>query len=132
MLREVLTAQPERANALLPKLRLYHPAEISRRVAAAYDASSEPRAQKRAVWLAGELGGPDALPFLLRCASSSVADVRAIAASAIGKALDALLTDGGKFAANLAKAKDALRLLSKDPAPQVSAGARKALSRFPQ
>ncbi len=124
MLRELLTAEPERAKELLPGLRLFHPAQVTARLESAYDRSSEPRAKKRAVWAAGELGGADALPFLIASASSDVADVRRIAASAIGKAVPQTKGDASMLAS---RARRALEQLAKDPAPQVCQYARKAI-----
>jgi hypothetical protein len=127
MLRELLTAEPDDAKALLEPLGLFASEEIERRLEKAYDAATEPRAKKRAVWAAGELGGLESLRFLLSATLSESADVRRIAAAALAKA-GALAVGSQRLSVGLLpRVRDALGKLSADPAAPVAQAARRAI-----
>ena len=126
MLEELLTAPTERAKALLEPLGLYHPTRILKWLERAYEHASELHIRKRAAWAAGELGDLHAILFLIVAASSEAADVRRIAASAIGKIARRYTECGAPLL--LARARHTLEQLLHDDAPQVADYARKALT----
>ena len=71
----------------LAELRLFHPREIARRLTVRFEASGTQRERSRALWLLGELCGPEALAFLLTCSKSEDEQTRALALAATKKAL---------------------------------------------
>jgi ATP-dependent DNA helicase RecQ len=125
---ELTTASAERAKSILPQARMFNPREIARRLASAFSSSRDPRLQSRAVWLAGELCGLHALDFLLRCASSDEANIRRLAAAAIGKVMGDTPGNIRGTDSQVSQAREALAKLQNDPAPQVRQYASKALN----
>jgi len=130
LLGELLGCDPERAKALVERLRVYHPRELVARLASRYHAAGEVRQRSRAVWAVGELGGHYGLAFLVQCARSDQDNVRRLAASALGKVLPAAAHAAASLAEELHQAEEALAALKGDPAPQVRQYAEKALSVF--
>ncbi len=123
LVEKLLSARSEEAKRMLPALRLFHPGELARRLAARYEAARGARARSRAVWATGELAGAEGLSFLCRAASSESDDLRRLAASALGKAARGLPRADGR----LEEVRKALAALADDPASQVRQYAGKAL-----
>ncbi|MFW6164498.1 MAG: RQC domain-containing protein, partial [Planctomycetota bacterium] len=130
MLGKLLSGDREQARALVQRLRLFHPAEIARRLEQAYEDADGVRARSRAVWAAGELCGEAGLAFLNRCAGAEDANVRRLAASALGKAAAAIADRDRARDEHLARTREILAFLRNDTAPQVRQDADKALQRL--
>ena len=130
LIDQVLTADQDTAKVLAADLRMYHPREIISRLEAHYAAATELRAQSRAVWIAGEAGGEEALPFLIRCAKAEAYNVRRLAATAIGKVAAGLHRTSAARDGTVGLARQALVLLTADAEPQVRQYAGKALEEF--
>jgi len=128
--RRMLVADRGEAQALVEHLRLYHPGALAARLEQALRASDDVRVQSRAVWAAGELGGEHALALLIGCTQSETANVRRLAASALGKVGAAARTSARPRGDALAQARTALQALLGDDAPQVRQYARKSLAQF--
>jgi ATP-dependent DNA helicase RecQ len=132
LIRQVLTAGQDEARPLVEKLRLFHPREVAARLATWYDATTELKEQSRAVWLMGELCGENGLAFLVRRLKDPAANVRRLAASAVGKVVAGLRASDGPRHDVTAWAREVLAPLAQDdPAPQVRQYAAKALTEFP-
>lgn len=131
MLDELLTADSESAKQALPKLRIYHPREIAERLVLKFDKATESRERARSVWAMGELGAQYGIAFLIRCAASEEANVRRLAASAMGKVAAVVGVESKNIAIELEEARQALHRLAEDPAPQVRQYAKKSLDQFP-
>ncbi len=131
LVRELLVAEAEKAKEILPRLAVFHPREILKRLEEAFATASSERVAKRAAWAAGELGGAEMLPFLTLCARSPIGDVRRIAASAIGKVVDRARNEAPALHASLAGARETLKGLAADAMPHVRQYAEKALTSFP-
>jgi len=131
MIRQLLGAQPEQAKEMLPKLRMYNPREVARRLVMKFDNSDNSRIRARAVWAAGEMCGGHGLAFLTRCASSGETNIRRLAASALGKVAAAVCVESKHIAVEMEKAQQTLLKLAKDAAPQVRQYASKSLEQFP-
>ena len=129
-LSRMLTADRDEAQAIVERLRLYHPAEIAARLEAKFRESADVRVQSRAVWAAGELCGEHALAFLVRCTRSETDNVRRLAASALGKVAAAARLAGIARGETLVQARAALTALLHDPAIQAAQYAAKALAQF--
>jgi len=129
--RQMLTAERERAQRLIEDLRLYHPREVAARVEQCYAASAEVRERSRAVWALGELCGEEGLAFLVGCLGAEEPNVRRLAASAVGKVVKATRAAGSARHDVFQQARRALAALADDPAPQVRQYAAKALAQFP-
>ena len=128
LLDELLECDPERAKTLADGIAVFHPRKIAAGLAARYDAASTSRQRARVAWAAGELCGHDGLPLLIRCAKGGVANVRRLAASAMGKVFASARTHAARRREDLLKAQQALAALQQDPAPQVREYAEKAIS----
>ena len=131
MVRQLLEAEPDEAKAILPQLHLFHPREVVRRLEASFEASQSQRVQARAVWGAGELREPHAIPFLIRGACSDNANVRRLAASALGKVAKAVRPDSAAAAEAMADMRGVLSGLLEDPVEQVAQYARVSLCEIP-
>ena len=109
------------------EFRVFHPREIAERIAQEYKSARGTRWRTRLVWAAGELCGPFSTAFLARCAESEDAEVRRLAASALGKAVNDLkkLSKGARN--GLETTRKALERLAKDSVTQVGEYARKGL-----
>jgi ATP-dependent DNA helicase RecQ len=123
---ELLDCDRERAHLLIEELRLYHPREVATRLERRHDAAGSARARSRAVWAAGELCGRHGAAFLGRCAAAPEPDLRRLAAAALGKVLAAIQEEDA--APGAGPAREALKRLLSDPAPQVAQYAAKALA----
>ncbi|MCX5674300.1 MAG: RecQ family ATP-dependent DNA helicase [Planctomycetota bacterium] len=130
-IRRMLVADRDEAQALVDHLRLYHPGAMAARLEAAFNASDDVRVRSRAVWAAGELGGENALAFLVRCAQSETVNVRRLAASALGKVAASARLAGIARQEAIVAARQVLTTLAADAAPQVAQYARKSLTQFP-
>jgi hypothetical protein len=130
LVSRMLIADRDEAQALVEHLRLYHPAAMAARLEAAFNASDDVRIQSRAVWAAGELCGENALAFLLCCGRSDVANVRRLAASALGKVAASSRLAGIARQEAIVAARQVLTALAADAAPQVAQYARKSLAQF--
>jgi HEAT repeat protein len=128
MLGELLECEQEHAKALVDDLRVFHPREIAAVLADHFGAASGSRQRSRVAWAAGELCGQDGLPLLTRCAQADDANVRRLAASAMGKVFAAARTHAARRREDLLKAQQALAALQQDPAPQVREYAERAIS----
>ncbi|MCX5656095.1 MAG: RQC domain-containing protein [Planctomycetota bacterium] len=126
----MLVADRDEAQAIVERLRLYHPGEIAARLEAKFRECGDVRVQSRAVWAAGELCGEHALAFLVRCTRSETDNVRRLAASALGKVAAAARLAGVARGETLIQAREALTALLHDPAPQAAQYAAKALAQF--
>ncbi|HUU91091.1 MAG TPA: HEAT repeat domain-containing protein, partial [Phycisphaerae bacterium] len=129
--RRMFTADRETAQRLIDDLRLYHPREVAARIQDRYAASDEVRVRSRAVWALGELCGEQGLAFLVKCLGAEEPNVRRLAASAVGKVIEAARAAGSARREILQEARGALGALADDPAPQVRQYAAKALAQFP-
>ena len=130
LVSRMLIADRDEAQSLVEHLRLYHPAAMAARLEAAFSASDDVRVQSRAVWAAGELGGENALAFLVRCARSETVNVRRLAASALGKMAASARLAGIARQEAIVAARRVLTALAEDAAPQVAQYARKSLAQF--
>jgi len=130
-LTELLSAEPDRAKALVPELRLFHPREIASWLEKEFQTADSARAKARCVWAAGELGGRFSLAFLAGIADSPESELRRLSASALGKAARAIRAEDQSLSEALESARQALLALQNDPAPQVRQYAEKALLEFP-
>ncbi len=130
MLGRILTCSRDEAGEMVAEMRIFQPHEIARRLAARYEQLAESRERSRAVWVIGELCGVCGVAFLSRCARSSEANVRRLAASALGKALPVEGDEAEAAGTVMALAKEALQLLTHDEASQVRQYARNALDRL--
>jgi len=130
MLRQLLEGEPDEAEQIVPRLRVFHSREIAERLASSFDTSESKRVRARAVWAAGELCGPYGLPFLLGCAGSNERDFRRIAASALGKAARTARAEAGNIAECVAQAQEVLAKLSQDADGPVSQHAQRALDQL--
>ena len=131
-LNRILTCGQEEAKQLVGALRMFHPREIARRLSMRCAVAGTAREKSRAVWVAGEVCDSHGLDFLVRCADSEEANVRRLAASALGKMLGALQDDAASRGREANAAGEALRRLSGDASPQVRQSAREALSQWNQ
>jgi len=129
LVQRMLVADQEEAKRIVEDLRLYHPRALAARLTARYAAAGELREQSRAVWALGELCGEYALEFLINCTRAEAANVRRLAASALGKVV-ATVRGGAGRQDELVQARQALAALQSDPAPQVRQYAEKALAQF--
>jgi hypothetical protein len=127
----LLRADAEEAKAVVERLRLYHPREVAARLTVQYDAADSVREQSRAAWAAGELCGEAGLALLLKAAGSATANVRRLAALALGKVAAGAGTTSLARREAIAQAQRVLQKLTQDTGPQVAEYARKALTQFP-
>jgi hypothetical protein len=131
LIGRALAAERDEAKDLVGILRFYHPQEVARRLEAWYDVSREDRERSRAVWVAGEVCGEVAVAMLIPRLTSQSANVRRLAASALGKIAATLKGASDKRARHHAAARSALEgLAAGDPDPQVQENAAKALAEF--
>jgi len=131
LVRQVLTADQEEAKQLVEDLRLFHPREVAARLETWYDATSDLKQQSRAVWLMGELCGDVGLAFLVRRLKEPAANLRRLAASAVGKVVAGLRAAESPRRDAAAWARQVLTAIAQDdPAPQVRQYAAKALAQF--
>jgi hypothetical protein len=130
-LAEAVRCDREHAKARVESLRVFHPAEVARRAATRYTAAADMRQRSRLAWLVGELCAGEGLPLLVTWGNSEEADVRRIAASAIGKIYQQLGSEQSGVESYKTDAVRALVKLSQDEAPQVREHAEKALGMVP-
>ena len=130
LVERMLVADQEEAKRIVEDLRLYHPGALATRLTSRYAASGELREQSRAVWALGELCGEYALKFLIDCTRAEAANVRRIAASALGKVAGAAYATNVYRRESFPRAQQALAALAADPAPQVRQYAAKALAQL--
>jgi len=128
LLRELLTCERERAQALVEEIRLFHPAEVAARLERLAADEGSVRRRARAVWAAGELCGWFGVAFLGHGTASPEGEVRRLAASALGKVLSHSRREESQRTALRAVACEALNRLTSDPNPQVAQYAAKALA----
>ncbi len=128
--RQMLTADREKAKTLIDDLRLYHPREVAARIQGRYAASDEVRVRSRAVWALGEVCGEEGLALLVECLSAAEPNVRRLAASAVGKVIARTRSASGAGRDTIREARLALHALRDDPAPQVRQYAEKALGQL--
>ena len=122
-------ADRDEVPALAEAVGLFDPKRVVEALSARY-AAGDGRRQARAVWAAGELGGPDALVLLLEAAGSESSNVRRLAASAMGKVATQLCARGRSVATGMTDAHRALERLLDDPAEQVRQYAAKAIAQL--
>ena len=130
MLDTILQCDRDEAKALVEQLRLFHPDEIARRIAARHGTLETQRERSRAVWVVGELCGAEALPLLTEWARSDETNVRRLAAPAFGKVLGRLQGEKIKTDAHRTDAVKALTRLAHDASPQVRQYAEKSLEQI--
>ncbi|MCD6328340.1 RecQ family ATP-dependent DNA helicase [bacterium] len=128
---ELLHSPADRAKTILPELRLFHPKELAQRLFQAFQTHQEDRAHARVVWVLGELCGQYALSFLVDCASSDEANIRQLAASALGKIAKGVYSDGRSIAPDMMRARESLVRLTRDLETQVRQYAENSLREFP-
>jgi len=126
---QLLVEEAKAAKEMLPQLRLFHPREVAKRLVSSFDGSEVHRVRARAVWAAGELCGRHGIAFLQRCAGSDQADIRRLAASALGKVAATIGREDA--AAGMGEVREILLQLAGDTAPQVSQYAAKSLNLLP-
>jgi ATP-dependent DNA helicase RecQ len=129
-IQRVLVAEREEAQALKDGLRLFHPREVLARVKQLYSVAQQTRERARAVWLVGELCGSSGLGFLAGCTRANESEVKRLAASALGKAANALRAESLP-PQSVEAAREALSHLLHDDNPQVRQYAEHSLRQFP-
>ena len=127
MVSQLLSCDREQAGELVGRLGLFHPSEIAARLERRCGESDSARERARAVWAAGELCGEHGVPFLVRGAGSEDANVRRLAASALGKVASDVAGGAEARAAALARAREILTFLLNDTVAQVREHAQSAL-----
>ena len=130
MIGQLLVADFEEAKAMLPTLSIFNPQVVAERLISSFNRTEDTRKRSHVVWAVGELCGQYGLTFLIRCASSEAADIRRLAASALGKVGKAVVAEAGGAADNMKRAQQALARLTDDDAVQVRQYAKKALDHF--
>ena len=130
MIGELLVADFEEAKAMRPTFNIFHPREVAERLISSFNRTEDTRKRSHVVWAVGELCGQHGLPFLIRCASSEVVNIRRLAASALGKVGEAMGAEPKTAADDMKRAQQALVELMKDDAVQVRQYAKKALNLF--
>jgi superfamily II DNA helicase RecQ len=123
LIAELLLSDRERAPRLLEELRLFHPREVSARLALQLESAPDEVVQGRIAWMLGETGEKHALASLLVCAGSPHASVRRLTASALRK-----LIESGCVPATNDAVREALERLNRDAVAQVRQYAAKALA----
>ena len=130
MIGELLVADFDQATAMLPTLSIFNPQVVAERLISSFNRTEDTRKRSHVVWAVGELCGQYGLTFLIRCASSETTDIRRLAASALGKAGEAVGPEAKTAADDMKRAQQALARLMDDDVTQVRRYAKKALNHF--
>jgi DNA-binding MarR family transcriptional regulator len=130
LVRAVLAAKADEAESLVEKLRVFHPREVVPRLEASA-VGGDAQVRGRAAWVVGELCEAQGLAFLIRSAIDKEANVRRLAASALGKVASRRRGAEAEEQQHWAMARLALQVLLNDAAPQVRQYAQKSLAAFP-
>jgi len=127
-LAELIRTDAENAKKMLHLLSCYHPRLLAEKLERIYEESKVSREKARVVWATGELCSFYGIDFLIDCTESDEVNIRRLAASALGKAVQATRADAGSLSERLEEVRHALERLTRDSAVQVKQYAEKSLA----